>query len=163
MSTTENLWNKEGVPQKGWRNIGMTDLGEARHTCQMCDKESIRYVHHMEHPDSKRLDVGCVCAEKMEEDCKAPKAREREFINRAKRRERWTSRNWRLSKKGNRTLVVNGRRITVFRSRYEDGWLYSYDGVINRALYPTVPAAMLACFDALYPPSTLRIPQAVAT
>lgn len=53
------LWNVEGVPHKGWKCIGVADLGEyvaadeeiEYAQCEMCGKESIRYVHSMKHPD----------------------------------------------------------------------------------------------------------------
>jgi len=58
------LWDKEGVPHKGWKCVGMIDLGEdaddmdieARkdelyEECEMCSQEGVRYVHVMQHPD----------------------------------------------------------------------------------------------------------------
>lgn len=52
------LWDKEGFPHKGWRCVGMIDLGEdaddmdfnARkdelyEKCEMCNQEGVRYVH----------------------------------------------------------------------------------------------------------------------
>jgi len=43
------LWDQPGVPQKGWRYRDeypdVEDTEEAEHTCQMCAKERVRYVH----------------------------------------------------------------------------------------------------------------------
>lgn len=60
---TDYRWNIPGLPHSGWRWIAVTDGGDATHTCEMCGKERIRYVHHIDHPDvAGQLDVGCVCA-----------------------------------------------------------------------------------------------------
>ena len=56
-----------GVPHKGWFCVDLEDLGDILGTCEMCETQSIRYVHHMEHHDYPDvLGVGRVCAEKME-------------------------------------------------------------------------------------------------
>jgi len=70
-------WNKEGIPHKGWTHQGVTDLGVPTFTCEMCDQEEIRFVHHLEHPTALTIDVGCVCAERMTEDYFTPKKLER--------------------------------------------------------------------------------------
>ena len=89
-----SLWNAEGVPHKGWKCIGVADLGEYAAAdeeieyaqCEMCGKESIRYVHSMKHPDYPDvLHVGCVCAENMSEDYEMPMMAENELKNRAAR------------------------------------------------------------------------------
>lgn len=58
------LWDKEGIPHKGWECVGMIDLGEDAddmdfdtkkdelyEQCEMCSQEGVRYVHLMQHPD----------------------------------------------------------------------------------------------------------------
>ena len=86
-------WGTKDVPHKGWVCVGMLDLGEDAddmdfetrrseiyEECEMCNQEGIRYVHIMEHPQYEgQLRVGCVCAEKMENDYYAPRDRENEF------------------------------------------------------------------------------------
>ena len=52
-------WNKANVPHKGWKHIGIEDLGEDAYPgeeiryeqCEMCGYEKIRYVHILIHPD----------------------------------------------------------------------------------------------------------------
>lgn len=76
---TLGKWSRTDVPHKGWVCVGVSDLGRGNSTtCEMCEKVSIRYVHHMqhaEHPDI--LDAGCVCAGHMEGNYAAAKGRER--------------------------------------------------------------------------------------
>lgn len=118
MST--GLWNEPGVPHKGWTCVGTEDLREddpdaVLATCQMCKVQEIRYVHHMTHPDyAGELDVGCVCAEKMEDDYTAPRRREASLRSRAARRRRWLTRKWRRSRYGNDYIESYGYRVTVY-------------------------------------------------
>jgi hypothetical protein len=56
-------WSESGVPHKGWTCVHIEDLEEPDITCEMCESQNVRYVHHMQHqiyPDI--LKVGCVCA-----------------------------------------------------------------------------------------------------
>lgn len=61
------LWSVRGVPHRGWRCVGVDDLGEVADVCGMCQCTPIRYVHWMDHPDyPDQLGCGCDCAELME-------------------------------------------------------------------------------------------------
>lgn len=62
----ENLWKRDDVSKDGWTCEGVTDLGASVGVCEMCGHQIIRYVHHMAHPNYRSLDVGCICAGKME-------------------------------------------------------------------------------------------------
>jgi hypothetical protein len=148
-------WSQAGVPHKGWSCIGFEDLGQPELVCDMCERQEIRYVHYMEHPDyPETLSCGCICAGHMEEDVVAAQRRESRAHSSRQRRARWLGRQgWRLSVKGNRYIRVDGYRITVFK---RDG---GYKAVISRPAtgfthfgrrtFPTEAAAQLACFDAL--------------
>lgn len=68
-----NLWDKEGIPHKGWVNIDVIDNEDIHGQCEMCGKEDIRYAHIMTHPKYHNLSVGCVCAERMSEDYVTPR------------------------------------------------------------------------------------------
>jgi DNA helicase-2/ATP-dependent DNA helicase PcrA len=57
-------WNTPGIPHSGWSAIWIDDLGDRIGSCEMCDN-TIRWVHHVEHPDYGELPVGCLCASKM--------------------------------------------------------------------------------------------------
>jgi hypothetical protein len=122
------LWKQKGVPHKGWSCVGVTDIREDDPdgdlvTCEMCDVQEIRYVHHMTHPDfDRQLDVGCVCAEKMEEDRKSARRREAPLRSRAARRARWLSQGWLRSKLGNEYREFLGYRVVVFPAQQNRGW-----------------------------------------
>jgi hypothetical protein len=148
-------WSGAGVPKKGWTCVGVEDLGSPEATCEMCEVQEIRYVHTMSHPDyAADLHVGCVCAEKMEEDYVRPRLREKALRSAAGRKKRWLSRTWRVSARGNPYLNTDGFNITVFR---HDGG--SWGGrieeratgrsVTSKRRYATHDAAKLAAFDGM--------------
>jgi hypothetical protein len=60
-------WSQPGVPHRGWTCEGVEDLGEPDAICEMCERQEIRYVHTMVHPEyPDKLACGCVCAGHME-------------------------------------------------------------------------------------------------
>lgn len=66
-----------GVLHSGWHCVDIEDLGEPHAEREMCESQTIRYVHHMEHPDYPgSLAVGCVCAGHMEGSLAAVRDRE---------------------------------------------------------------------------------------
>ncbi|KXV03645.1 hypothetical protein AD929_00560 [Gluconobacter potus] len=145
-------WSMTGVPHKGWTCVDIEDLGEPQTECEMCESQTIRYVHHMEHPDySGGLTVGCVCAGHMEGSLVAAREREATMRSRTGKRARWLSRVWKTSAKGNPTIKADGFRVTV----YERGGGYAatiaaVDGSRvqhARRNFPTVSRAKLAAFD----------------
>jgi hypothetical protein len=42
--TQTGLWSVPGVPHTGWVCIATEDLGQIDETCQMCEREEIRFV-----------------------------------------------------------------------------------------------------------------------
>ena len=109
-------WTQPGVPHKGWQCQSMEDLGEPSETCEMCETQTIRYVHYMEHPDYEEvLGVGSVCAGHMEENYTAPKERENQLRQRAPRLAKWMQRRWRWSQKGNPFINHMGFNIVLYR------------------------------------------------
>jgi hypothetical protein len=145
-------WSARGVPHKGWHCVDIEDLGEPQATCEMCESQVIRYVHHMEHAAFEGvLAVGCVCAGHMEGDVSAARGREASMRSRASKRTRWLRRKWRTSAKGNPTIKADGYRVTVYARGLgfaatiaeQDG-----SGVYHaRRNYPSVNEAKLAAFD----------------
>ncbi|MDB5596263.1 MAG: hypothetical protein JWM36_3224 [Hyphomicrobiales bacterium] len=86
-------WHEPGVPHDGWKCVGFVDLGEEQITCEMCDRQSVRYAHTMGHPDHPvTLTCGSKCAGRMEGEPAHAKWRERFSRNAAARRARWDSR-----------------------------------------------------------------------
>jgi hypothetical protein len=154
----EGLWNAPGVPHKGWYCAEVIDLEEAVHTCQMCGKEEIRYVHVMAHKSHSELQVGCICAEKMSEDSVGPKEREKNLRNRAKRRTNWlVHRGWRTNVKGSYTIRANGWTITAYPKEIQGRAMWGYiasqgnNKIWSRKLYDNDADARLGEFDAAWP------------
>jgi hypothetical protein len=113
------LWKEPGVPHKGWSCVGTTDLREDDPeadlaTCEMCEVQEIRYVHHMTHPDFEHeLDVGCHCAEKMEEDYKAARSREAPLRAAAARRQKWMRGPWQALPLRGEQIESLGYRVII--------------------------------------------------
>lgn len=103
-------WNKTGIPHKGWTCSFIEDLETPDHECEMCGQQNIRYVHEMSHPEYKGLlQVGCVCAGKMENNYKAAKERER-------RLKTYQRASWKTSKNGNLYLKTkDGFIATIYK------------------------------------------------
>jgi len=149
-------WALVDVPHKGWSCIDVEDLGEPSATCEMCETQTIRYVHRMQHPEYRHgvLACGCICAGFMEEDREAPREREAELRSRASKRSRWLRRAWRVSQRGNDYLKLDGTVVVVFRE--PRGWKYIVKDAraalltSTSKLYDTGDAAKLAAFDALH-------------
>jgi hypothetical protein len=148
-------WSETGVPKKGWSCVGIEDLGAPDAICEMCEVQHIRYVHTMTHPDYvTELNVGCVCAEKMEDDYVGPRLREKALRSAAGRKKRWLTRKWQRSARGNAYINTDGFNITVYSNR--DGtWggrileRASGRSLPSKKRYPTEDAAKLAAFDAM--------------
>ena len=118
-----NRWDKPDFPHKGWICIGMVDLGEFAETgdieyesCEMCDKERIRYVHIMDHGDYGTIRVGSSCAAKMEGDYTNPKQRDIECQKLSARRSNFLKREWVRKTNGNYTLRYKGDNITIVKN-----------------------------------------------
>lgn len=148
-------WSKPNVPHRGWSCISVEDLGSLDEICEMCETQEIRYVHFMKHPDYESvLGVGCVCAERMEEDYAGPKRRESALRNAAGRKRRWLTRKWRISAKGNAYLNVDRINITIFQKR-NGSWggrlqdRISGHKIDSRRTYASENEAKLAAFDAM--------------
>lgn len=114
-------WDQSGVPHKGWSFDQMEDTEDATSKCEMCGNEKVRYVHVMSHPTYGTLRVGCVCAEKMQDDYVEPRRRETEFKRRLKAR------------------VGSDKRAQEFnqiaRNSWWDGQKLKWSGVVRRKRY----------------------------
>lgn len=142
-----NRWDKVGIPHRGWTCVGVTDLGEPIHTCEMCGQEAIRYVHDMEHEAYPGgLSVGCVCAEKMAYGYDA-KAAERKLRNRQERRSAFVFGVWRRSRKGNQYLKRKGALIVVGKNQY--GFWVRIGAEFLSEKFATESQAKAAAFEAL--------------
>jgi hypothetical protein len=160
-----SCWKNSRVPHRAWNCIDVIDLGgdgavldESDYaTCEMCGNEKIRYIHTMEHPNvSESFNVGCICAEKMSEDCINPKKREKVLKQRASRKARCLLRKWRTSAKENSFLNVADYNLVVYPNKSKRNfWGYRItqrscefsDSERSPREYETENEAKLALFD----------------
>lgn len=149
LANTENLWKRDDVPHSGWQCVGVTDLGAPVGVCEMCGYQIIRYVHHMVHPQHRPLDVGCICAGKMEGDVEAAKKREQEFKNKQARRASFENRRWKNSRNGNPYLKIKNHLIVLYQHKNGNIWKYSIDSAFCPEIYRTKEEALDAAFEAL--------------
>jgi hypothetical protein len=149
------LWSTPGFPRKGWTLLDVEDLEEDFEdlavSCHACEYEPLRYVHTIEHPEwPSALEVGCVCCEHLTCDYVLPRRRERELKARAGRRQRWLTRRWRVSRKGNPFIRAHGHHVVIVRNS-AGRWTYCLDGRWSPSIlaYTTLEGAKLAAFDAI--------------
>lgn len=156
-------WGDPAWPGTGWICEGLTDLRELDdqdedylETCEMCEYQRIRYVHHMIHPArGLELDTGSVCASKMESNPSAASAREQELRNVARRRRNWLTRTWRVSAMGHHYLNVDGLNIVVYEvsggwgGRITERYGTNPRVIRSRRVYTTRDAAKMAAFDTM--------------
>ena len=109
----------------------------------------------MTHPDyADELNVGCVCAEKMEDDYVRPRLREKALRSTTGRKKRWLSRKWQTSARSNAYINTAGFNITIYGNgdgtwggRIEES--DTGRSVASKRRYPTENAAKLAAFDGM--------------
>jgi len=109
-----NKWENPDIPHSGWECINIQDFGEPVMTCLMCGRETIRYVHYMRHPDYPvTLEVGCICAGKMEGNLQNAKERDSLLKSRLNKRKNWLNRNWKISNNGNKYIESDNHIIVL--------------------------------------------------
>lgn len=152
ISAGRGKWSERGVPHRNWTCVDIEDLGQPQMICEMCESQTIRYVHHMTHDDYEDdLAVGCICAGHMEGDVAAARLRETSMRSRAAKRKRWVGRSWKISKKGNSWIESDGFRTTVYPKGQR--WAATICRLDSTGLehsrrdYPTMDEAKLAAFD----------------
>lgn len=145
----DNLWKRDDVPKTGWFCTGVTDLGEPVGVCQMCGHQIIRYVHHMCHPNYHSLDVGCICAGKMEGNIDRAKKREQDFKSKQARKENFMTRPWKTSKNSNSYIKVKDHLVVLYHNKKLNNWKYSLDNVFCPEVFASREEAMDAAFEAL--------------
>ncbi len=147
------LWSDSSIPQTGWTCVGMTDLGKGHYTtCEMCKSTTIRYVHHMQHPNYPHtLGVGCVCAGRMEGNVERAKTREANFKGRAQQKKHFLSKKWKQSSRGNEYAKLKDHVIVVFQlnkgANAAPLYSFSVDQVLSKAVCKTLAEAKARAFD----------------
>lgn len=144
-------WKLPGAPRKGWRCVGVEDLEDRVGECEMCGRDDIRFLHTIKHPEyPRRIEVGCVCAEKLSADPMTPRMNEKRAVSRAGRRARWLHRRWRMSRKGNPYLKAQGILVIVFtraEAPQEGRWGYRVGEAWGERSFSTCDQAKLGAFD----------------
>jgi hypothetical protein len=127
----------------------------------MCEAADIRYVHIMMHPSMvDELRCGCICAGLMAEDLAGAKQREAGMKAKvcrhatairavARRREKWITKPWRMSAKGNPWRWEGDWRVVIVRDSLGYRFMVAYREREHWADYgyPTKEAAKGAAFD----------------
>ena len=144
-----NLWERPDVPKTGWVCTGVTDLGSPSGVCEMCGHQIIRYVHHMSHPQYGQLNVGCICAGKMEGDIEKARKREQDFKNKQSRLDSFMNRKWKISRNSNSYLKIKDHLIVLYFSKRYNNWKFSLDNVFAAEAFRTREECMRAAFEAL--------------
>jgi len=107
-------WGNPNIPHSGWECIDVRDLGKPSMTCHMCEREIIRYVHYMMHPKYRNiLQVGCICAGKMEGNSQNAKERDSFIRSRTNKRKKFLDKKWKISKNGNNYLKSDSYLIIL--------------------------------------------------
>jgi len=145
-----NLWKRSDIPHSGWTCIDIIDLGQPSGTCGMCNQQTIRYVHVMDHPQfPRRIGAGRVCAGRMEGDEAAATEREREYKKLQTRRKTFLKRKWKTSAKGNIYTKYKGHLVIILPDMYKDGhWKYKIGETFSMS-YPSLEDAKIGAFDAV--------------
>jgi len=109
-----------GAPLDGWYCVDVLDIADedgevvSFATCELCNCNKVRYIHVMRNDDYfEDVEVGCICAGIMEGDILAARERERLMKNRAKRKQNFPRRKWKLTRTGNGYLNYKGKRIFI--------------------------------------------------
>ena len=139
----------EKFAETGWRCVGVTDMGVPSVICQFCSKQTLRYVHHMEHINGDKMDVGCVCAGKMQGDIEKAKERERMLRERPVTKQSIARQSnppkARLVKSlnGNFYIRYKGHVIVFIEDKYnKKRWRYSIDGEFSKYSYESINEAL---------------------
>lgn len=122
MEPLKTVWDKKGIPRKGWELLEVIDTGSADSTCSMCGNNSVRYLHSIRHDTFVgELRVGCVCAEKLTDDYVNPRKQERALRNaaakkirdrnRAEKIEERRKKKLKEANKRHRRLKINRRKV----------------------------------------------------
>lgn len=114
-------WLRADVPHSGWEfgDLEVLPSGTTE-TCEMCEREQIRYVQSMTHgayPDTLRC--GQICAGRMADDPETAKARERLMLGAAKRRDRRAAKGWTQTGEDSEMLSAKGFLVWVRRDEQD--------------------------------------------
>ena len=86
-----NQWNKLDIPHRGWLcekvYYFQEDNPDAYEICQLCGNDRVRFVFVLSHKEYlEKLKVDSACVEKLMDNYVDPVIREKELLNRHRRR-----------------------------------------------------------------------------
>jgi hypothetical protein len=150
-------WRDPGVPHRGWTYLGCEDSGYLSMTCEMCEKEEIRHIHTVSHPDYPvELSVGCICAENLTCDYVAPRAAEAAVKRRRSRLKTFLNKGWNPGQNGSFSRAWKGHRVLV--APRGGGWIAKVDGDGGRKVFPARNDGGSAVFRHFDPPPSAKGP-----
>lgn len=170
------IWNRQGLPHKGWSCVNVVDSGHASSKCEMCGNSNLRYIHFLEHDEyDGQLKVGGECSQKLAENYSTASSVEEYTRRYPKEQAKWPSK-WKTSRKGNIYFIENEypreRLVTIYpdkqnRSRYKYSIVdKEYSTVdygegpeqevderkqFSKESYSSITEAQCAVFDKLHP------------
>jgi len=158
-------WLDQTVPHRDWKCIEIEDLGSQSKKCEMCEVEMLRYLHRMKHNNYKNLEVGCICAGHMEGDVDSAKNREKQIKSRDRKRDKWLSRKWETSAKGNPYFITRKstysqeKHHVIITNNKQGKYSASVDKTYLGEWYDTENEAKLAAFDKIWPAKIVMPPE----
>lgn len=148
-----NQWNKQDIPRRDWFCEHTYDVQgnnpDAYEICQLCGNDRVRFVFVLTHKDyPEKLKVDSSCVEQLMDNYVDPVIREKELLNRHRRRLNWLAMPWRPSEQGNDFMNIAGYNIVIFEDKRKKGkWGYHISGGANRKLSDSKDLAKIAVFD----------------
>lgn len=158
LSEVSRRWNIPNIPHKGWTIVDVIDIREDGQTkdeadyktCMMCNKERVRYVHIVSHPEVVGdFEVGCICAEKMTGDYLTPKRLEKKLKQRTAKRINWVKKFWKQTKNGNHTLIFEKHRLLIFYDSRTKKIKCKIGDIWGKKTFETIEQAKHAIFNGI--------------
>jgi hypothetical protein len=157
-------WLDNVTPKRGWTCTGAEDLGVGEtERCQMCEREDVRYIHHMKHGNNNplNLNVGCICSAYMDGTLDTQQSflqakqraerRTSDLVNRAQNRLNFPNlKGWKISQKNNPYIKKDNKIITIIKSKYNK-YCATIDNNSTNQWKDSIDEAKLVAFDYLYP------------
>lgn len=126
-------WGRSDFPHTGW-TAERTEYRSA--VCEMCERQHIRYVHVMRHPEvATPLACGNVCASRMSEDPEGTDHRETTLRADRKRHNQFFNGAWIRKGRSAEETRTSGYLVSVYYSDFEDheGWRASVEKAADRS------------------------------
>lgn len=123
------LYSQPGFRHKGWIGVDVEDREEPNEICQACQRQQVRYVHILHHPDESeannfgRLEAGCVCAGFLTEDYTGAAESERRVRNESERKRRANKREFDKQERRSAAEAARKARERQRRLKFSKSWI----------------------------------------